>query len=229
MNGSTLDTLIDEVNGGASIGATLKFQLANLAKAAIEQRRPWMVLRKTDTSKTVTTSNTWQTAINLSTIANFSRFYGDDPIQLFDGNNRVERFRQVPFNMRLSYKDTSHTFVYDEANKLLYLNGTVPFAGTLYIDHLISSPDITSASDPVWVFPSWSHALLAFFAVAIHKGGVDYDDINMRMAPENRATAELLIKQLEGWDNELQLASVANTDPYEGSSGYRSGAININA
>jgi hypothetical protein len=63
MPGSTLSTFIDELNGGASIGSTLKFQLVNAFKAILEQERPWIVLRKTDTSKTVTTANTWQSAI----------------------------------------------------------------------------------------------------------------------------------------------------------------------
>ena len=31
----------------------------------MEQRRPWTVLRNTDTSKTVTTANTWQIARRL--------------------------------------------------------------------------------------------------------------------------------------------------------------------
>jgi hypothetical protein len=52
MNGSQLATFTEELNGGASIGSTLLFQLLNLAKAMIEQRRPWMILRDTDTSKT---------------------------------------------------------------------------------------------------------------------------------------------------------------------------------
>jgi hypothetical protein len=72
--------------------------------------------------------------------------------------------------MRLQYKDTLGTFVYDEANNDLYLNGTVSFAGTLYIDHIKDGADISVASDSgsAWVFPSWSHALLAFYAVGIH-------------------------------------------------------------
>jgi hypothetical protein len=37
-----------------------------------------------------------------------------------------------------------------------------------------------------WVFPSWAHPFLGFYAVAINKGGVDYD-INARMVPDNRA------------------------------------------
>ena len=37
-----------------------------MAKALVEQRRPWMVLCTTDTSKSVTTANIWQTAIAAS-------------------------------------------------------------------------------------------------------------------------------------------------------------------
>jgi hypothetical protein len=47
-----------------------------LAKALVEQRRPWVILRSTDTSKLVTAATTWQTAIDLSTITRFNRFYG---------------------------------------------------------------------------------------------------------------------------------------------------------
>jgi hypothetical protein len=76
MTGTELSTFVDEVNGGASIGATLKFQFVNIAKALVEQRRPWMILRYTDTSKTVsaTTQSVWNTSIDLSTIARFNRF-----------------------------------------------------------------------------------------------------------------------------------------------------------
>jgi len=77
MTGTELATFAEEVNGGASIGSTFLFQLFNICKALVEQRRPWMVLRSTDTSKTVATSNTWQTAIELSTITRFNRFYGE--------------------------------------------------------------------------------------------------------------------------------------------------------
>src|SRR5712671_3248311 len=106
MTGTELSTLCEEINGGASIGDTLLFQFINLAKAMVEQLRPWMILRSTDTSKTVTTANTWQTAIDLSTITDFNRFYESDdnaPIKLFDGGYRIEYYRQVPFNRRLEF------------------------------------------------------------------------------------------------------------------------------
>ena len=108
----------------------------------VEQTRPWMALRYTDTSTSVAAGNTWQTAIDLSTIERFDRFYGERPIKLFDGANGIQYFRQVPFDKRLEYRDAPETFVYYEAGKMLYLNGTVQFAGTLYIDHIKDSPDI---------------------------------------------------------------------------------------
>src|SRR5712691_1565787 len=101
MTGDDLKTFTTEVNGGDSIGVTFLTQLVGIAKALVEQRRPWMLLRKTDTSKSVTTANTWQTSIDLSTLTRFSRFYGRFPIRLFDGNQTVVRYRQIPFEERL--------------------------------------------------------------------------------------------------------------------------------
>jgi hypothetical protein len=74
VTGTEFSTAVEEINGGDPIASTLRFQFGNLGKNLIEQRRPWMILRKTDTSKTVTTANTWQTAIDLSTISDFNRF-----------------------------------------------------------------------------------------------------------------------------------------------------------
>jgi hypothetical protein len=227
MTGTELETFCEELNGGASIGSTVLFQFINLAKAMVEQLRPWVVLRYTDTSKTVAANNTWQTAIALD-IERFNRFYGECPITLFDGANVQKSFRQVPWNQRLRYKDTPNTFVYDEANKVLYLAGTQQFAGTLYIDHIKDSPDITNDESSSWSFPSWSHALLGFYAVAINKGGVDYDDINARMAPDNRAQANAIIQRLEAWDGEKQLMAQQYVDPYRSpGDDHRDGSIAI--
>jgi hypothetical protein len=136
MTGTELSTFCEGINGGASIGDTLLFQFVNLAKAMVEQLRPWMVLRYTDTSKTVTTGNTWQTAIDLSTIARFNRFYESDDhaaIKLFDGGFRIEYYRQVPFNQRLDYIYVPNTFCYDEATKRLDYGASVlgVYAGSL--------------------------------------------------------------------------------------------------
>ncbi len=215
--GTELNTFIVGLNGGATIDTTLLNVLVNTAKTIIEEERPWMVLRKTDTSKTVTTANTWQSSIDLSTITLFSKFYGEFAIRLFDGNNRIEYYRQVPFDRRLEYKDVSGTFCFDENTKTLYLNGVVPFAGTLYINYITSTTeiDVTSASAIWTVFPSSYIPLLGFYAIGIHKGAIDYDSINREMLPSNQAVLITLKNAMEKWDNDRQLSAIDHNDPTE--------------
>jgi hypothetical protein len=232
MTGEELETFCTGVNNGSPIESTLLFQFLNLAKAMVEERKPWMLLRKTDTSKSVTTGNTWQTAISLVSLTDFAHFIDSEnttPIKLFDGGNRIEYYRQVPWDQRLEHKDVPNTFVFDESTSTLYLNGLINFAGTLYINYVSRSSDITDDGSSTWIFPSYAHPLLGFLAVGMYKGGVDYDDINARMAPDNRAAAAVIVNLLESWDNKKQLAAIDNTDPYHSADGgYRSGAINMN-
>jgi hypothetical protein len=232
MTGTELSAFCTGVNGGETIDDTLLFQFINMAKAIVEHMRPWMILRFTDTSKTVAASldNTaWKSAIDLSTIARFSRFYGKRPIKLFDGNNSLSEYTQRPFNQRLQSRFDPNTFVFDEGTKSLYFNGTIPYSGTLYIDHIEDSPDITDDDSSTWIFPSWSHPLLGFLAVGIYKGGIDFDDINARMAPDNRAQAQQLIAMLTSWDNEKALSAQENVDPYQSRNGYRPNAVDMDA
>ena len=66
-------------------------------------------------------------------------------------------------------------------------------------------------------------------AVAMNKGGVDFDDVNARMAPENQSRANEILRALKAWDNEKQLAAVGTTDPtWAPTDGFRPGAINMN-
>lgn len=230
--GVQLTTFITGLNAEATIDPTLLATLVASAQAIIEEERPWMVLRKTDTSKTVTTGNTWQTAIDLSTITDFSRFYANDDgivLKLFDGSERVEYFYLKEFDQRLEYKNVSRTCVYDENTKTLYLNGSVPFNGTLYIPYVSTATAIDPESNSaVWsVFPARFLPLIAFYAVGIYKGAVDYDSINREMLPSNGQVLSALKNAMEKWDNEKQLAAVQSNDPSEFPGGYpRPGAIN---
>lgn len=227
MTGQELNTFITGLNGGFSIDPTLLNSLINTAKTILEDERPWMVLRKTDTSKSVTTASTWETQIDISTIEYFSEFYGDLPIRLFDGNNRVEYYRQVPFDRRLEYKDVSNTFCFDENAKVIYFNGVIPFNGTLYINYKATTEDIDvdSATDQWTVFPSRYIRLLGFYSIGIHQGAVDYDEITARQSPNNMVVMMALKRAMEKWDDERQLASLNFNDPTDNFAYPRSGAI----
>lgn len=232
LTGISFSTFVTGLNGGASIDATLLDVLVSTAKSVIEGERPWMVLRKTDTSKSATTSNTWQTAIDLSTITDFSEFYSDTPVVLFDGSNTRTYYRMVPWDRRLEYKDVSDTCVYNANSKQLYLNGTVAINGTLYISYKITSTEIDLASaSAIWtLFPFRFVPILAFYAIGIHKGAVDYDDVVKQMLPANQATLMALKTSMENWDNALQGSSIEWNDPTGSGGDYPMGPrINRNA
>jgi len=225
--GAQLKTFLEQLNGDQTIDTDLADTLVDTAKTILEGERPWLNLRKTNTSKTVTTSNTWQTAIDLSTITDFSEFFSDTPIRLFDGSDRVEYYRLVPIDRRLEYKDISNTACYDYNAKVLYLNGTVPFSGTLYISHLTTSTAIdTTSTSAVWtVFPPRYLPLLAYYAIGIYQGGIDYDSISARQAPNNLSIMQTLKKSMEKWDDNLQQSDLETNDPTDLFGYPRSGAI----
>lgn len=227
MTGIELETFIISLNAELAIDQTLLTNLVEIGRAILEEERPWMVLRKTDTSKSATPGNTWQTEIDLSSITDFSGFYSDAPIILFDGDNRRERYRLIPFDRRLDYKDVSYTACYDENSKKLYLNGLVPYSGTLYLNYVSSSTAIDLISDSdIWpLFPSRFTPILGFYAIGINKGAIDYDSINRLMLPENRATLNTLREAMEEWDNKKQANSLVYNDPSEPYSYPRDGAI----
>lgn len=226
--GAELTTFITGLNAEASIDPTLLDVLVDNARAILEEERPWMVLRKTDTSKTVTPSFTWQTAIDLSTITDFSRFYGEYPITVFDNANRRHHLRAVPWDRRLEYKDDSNSFVYNYNTKTLYINGVLPFAGTLYINYIATSPaiDLTSTST-IWpLFPSRFLPVLGYYAIGIYKGAVDYDSINREMLGVNFDTLKALKNAMCSWDNELQASEVQFNDPTDPYAYSRLGTVN---
>lgn len=240
MIGTALKTLCISVNGDSDVETTLLSSLLNVGKAILEGERDWVVLRKLNTAITVSASavSAWNTAISLATITDFMRFYEDlstnkGAIKLFDGSNRIQEYRQVPFDERLKYRDSSGTFVHDVANNQIYLNGTIPFAGTLYISYIRDTIDVdlTSATDiqtaGSFPFPTRFHPILAFYAIGMNKGAIDYDSINKEMLPSNQAILSSLKSAMIMWDTNLQLSSQMASDPTGDSENFQSGAINM--
>lgn len=231
--GAELTTFVTNLNGGASIDPTLLSVLVQTAQAIIEEERPWMVLRKTDTSLSLTTAGTWQTAKSLSGLTDFSRFYSEYPVVLFDSStNRRHYYRLVPFDRRLEFKDISDTFVFDENAGTLYFNGIPPFSGTLYTHYLSTSAAIDpAATTAVWsLFPSRFLPLVGYYAIGVYKGAIDYDSINRQMLPSNQTVMLALKNAMEKWDNERQLSTLDHNDPSEPFGGYpRSGAIDTDS
>lgn len=242
MTPQQLNDLCTALNGERPIDKDLLESLLTSAKAVIEGERDWMNLRNTNTSITVPANPTtgWNTPISMAGIDDFLRFYWDEgkdtyPIRLFDGQNRIEYYRQVPFSRRLEYKDVNNTFTYDPATKNLYFNGTVNFSGTAYINYIVDTGDIDLDTDTadietsgVFPFPKRYHPILCYYAVGINKGAIDYDDVVKYMLPANTATLQALKNAMENWDTSIQLTEQMATDPSGGDlPAFRPNAVNM--
>lgn len=230
--GAQLATFINQLNAEADIDLVLMGTLVDAACTILEEEREWQILRKTNTSINVTTGNTWQTALSLgAAVTDFGRFYGEFAIRLFDGGDRVEYYRNVPFDRRLEYKNDSNTCCFDDNAGILYLNGTVAFAGTLYVNYIATSVeiDLEDETDDAWQpFPTRFLPVLGFYAIGVFKGAVDYDSINREMLPMNAATLLALKNAFVKWDDARQRASLEQNDPTELYSYPRSRAIDRN-
>lgn len=242
MTPQELNNLCTQLNGDRPIDQALLESLLTTSKTVIEGERDWMNLRKTDFSITVPANpiTGWQTPISMAGIADFLRFYWDEgkdtyPIRLFDGQNRIEYYRQVPFSRRLEYKDVSNTFTYDPRTKNLYFNGIVNFSGVAYINYIVDTGDIDIENDEqdietsgVFPFPKRFHPVLAYYAVGINKGAIDYDDIVKMMLSTNAATLQALKNAMENWDTSIQLTEQMSTDPSGGDlPAFRPNAVNM--
>jgi hypothetical protein len=125
-------------------------------------------------------------------------------------------------------ENVSNTFTYDENAKIMYINGTIPFAGTLYINYIATTNeiDVDDSTTNIWTeFLPRFIPVLGFYAIGIHMGAVDYDQVTARMAPNNLSAMTAIKNAMETWDNKRQQSAIENNDPGELYNFPRSGAI----
>lgn len=200
-------TLFD--GGQAPISIDDFLARANVARSNREMARPWMRLRKLDSSQTASTSDTYTTPKNLP--SDFMFLTKESYIVLFDGQQTWETYWEVPQYLHIQYKDLSQRFYIDHANQKFYLLGIVDRAYNIYIPYQADLGDITATTG--WLnIPDRFARILAYDVASMYRLGTDYDDINARNADDNSRQADLLFKSMERWDDELQRSSVSALD-----------------
>lgn len=191
MTGAEIKTMAENILDGDTIDDVFFYQLLNAAKNQVEDMRPWMFLRKLDSSVSASAN----TPITLPT--DWRRTW-----KLFVGTDH--QYIQVPFDQLHVYRNESNRFVVDVASGTYYLLGTIGTTSTVYHYYLKTTDDVESGTSPVW--PSRFHPILGFYVAGYVQMGVDSDDIFARMAPENKAQAQILLNSMEMWDTNLQLS-----------------------
>jgi hypothetical protein len=195
MTGEEILTLAGDI-ADEEIPQNLGVHLLNVAKNRREDSRPWMFLRKLDSSRTAATGNAWNTPILLPTDFRYERRVLVGPTQ---------EYFPVPIDDRVAYKNAGRRYAVDVANDVYYLLGNVAAADTIYFHYIRTTTDYGAGTltTSLIVWPERFQPLLAYDIAAVYKGGVDYDEVNARMAPVNRQMAKELEDAMIQWDQDL--------------------------
>lgn len=179
----------ENILDGDTIDEVFFYNVLNSAKDQIEDSRPWLFLRKLDSSVSavagspITLPTDWRMTWKL--------YVGQDQL-----------YTQIPFDQLHLYRNEGHRFVVDVASGTYTLLGTLTSAN-VYHYYLKTTDDVTATTSPVWA-PRF-HPILAYYVAGYVQMGVDSDDLFARMAPENKVQAQLLLSSMERWDSNLQL------------------------
>jgi hypothetical protein len=195
MTGAEIKTLSESILDGETIPEDFFYQLLNIAKTKLEEQRLWQYLKKVDSSNTASSS-----VVTLP--SDFAEEY-----KITIGTS--DELSPVPFEEQHIYATASGRYFIDWANLTLKLLGNSIKSDTLYLFYKRFTPEVTSATSPV--FPTRFHPLLGFYVAAYYQSGVDSDDVFARMAPENRLAAMELERAMKQWDSGIAMRAQDNT------------------
>lgn len=231
MTWDQLYTFVESLLFGYPMDTVLFQSYLDNIVSEIESARPWMILRASDASQSVTAATSYTTAFTLGTTAlPFRKWYGYSPIVLTDVNGSPTVLREIPFASRFAYKSSFGTFCVDYANQNLYIMGTITQTYTINQNYIYKSGQVVAT--PVapqvaqWVFPTEFHKILGL-RIALAWKQVDYDIINLQNAQQLAGMASAIYDQMTRWDSDLQVSAQAGIDPF-GSSQLGPQAGNIN-
>lgn len=195
---------------------TLFYQLLNIARKNREHERPWMKLRRIDSSQTASSADNFETAKTMPSDFSYMapiEYDADGSIvqsvlRLIDSSgDLILDYEEIPLEQKHRYKKVAGKFYVDHRQSKFYLTGGVlDRTYTIHLFYIHNPGDIAKASS-LTLFPDEFYYLLCFDVAAVQKGGIDFDDINARMAPENRAVARAMYSSIIRWDSLLQLSA----------------------
>lgn len=222
MLGSELYTLTTFLLGGSEMDVDAFYTLINVKKAIRENMRDWMKLKKTDVTKTLSSSDNYASAKALP--SDFSRWQKDRPVRLYESSNTTSYldYFEVPLSEQLTIQSEADKFFCDYDAMNAYFGGTRDRSYTIAMNYIKNTPDI--AESVGWIFGDLD-AILAFDVATSYKGGIDYDSVNARMAQYNGLDAKEIERALVSQDASLQVSSRRGVNYNQSKeSGYR---INI--
>lgn len=211
MTYAELYTLANQLNSDITIPPTLFDQFLDVAQMQIEDIRPWVYLRASNSSQTVGPATSWTTPLTLA--SDFKEFCEESPLQLINVDNNDLSLTEVPYDERFKYRNSGGRFCVDYKNKRFYLLGTITEAYTVYQNY-IGLPALVSNQVDQWVFPERFQKILAFMVAIFYRKGIDYDLFNQTLADNQAAIVRGILDVMTRWDSNLQYSMQRGKDPF---------------
>ena len=178
------------------------FDLLNQAREMIEEELQLEILKKIDTDEQTSATSSYTTE-PISFPNDFFAPYTRTGI--FVGERE---FYPVPIEQREKFKFDNVRFTYDFANDQYFLMGKQTGGEIITFPYIKESPKLEAGgTNSLW--PPRYRKLIAYESTVIYLGGVDSDDLNVLLVPEQRESARRLKRSMMSWDQRLKRASMA--------------------
>ena len=221
--GDIFEEIIDD-----TVSDELKYSLLENADQELRDERDWYILREKG-NITRPASNDYEDGVSLA--SNFDRIRNlDDAVR-----STSKIYTPIDPDKAEEYKDTDGYYYikYDLDNEVwkIYFTGTITADETVYYFYQKRGTEVTAdnaTSAKTWL-PAKRGTYIAWLAASRISGGVDGDEINFRMSPEQKQTARELKESLISWDSKLKTRALGGrTGIRRGRQHTRDGHIDTN-
>jgi hypothetical protein len=220
FNGQNLYDLTSKLLLGYQMDTTTFFWLLNLSKSNREQSRPWVILRKKDTSNIATPQqNTINNSMYLTPFtlpSDFLNHYSPNRslVGVAQDGITFRWYKEIPLERMHEYKDDNSKFYIDLKNKKFFLCGILDQQYTLNEFYIAGSADIDAETE--WAFPGQFAPILAYDVAKTYREMFDYDIVNVQQGEMIAKGAAVIEKMMIEWDGGLQESQLEGIDNYQG-------------
>lgn len=202
--------------GGVEPDETTFELFLDIAQMNVEDARPWVYTRSSDSTQTISPSDTFQTQKTLS--ANFKLWFDEAPIQLLDASNQPIYLTEIPYSDRFAYQKAAQRFCVDYPNSKIYILGQVTQSYTILQNFTALTTLVSSSESAAWLFPERFHKILALMVAIYHRKGIDYDIFNNIQADNQTQQVGAIMDVMTRWDSSLQYNMQRGKDPFNSNS-----------
>ena len=201
MTGAELLTQTTELLAGNEPNNTLFYQLLNMFARIIEGMRPWIKLRKVDSSVSITSATNIDTANSLPT--DFRKPYNmkmpdgsKGSLFLKSSGGSYIHLELKPLTQRELYRNTNGYWFFDTRLSKFYVSGTFTETYTAYLSYIHNPTAIAAGTEWGLGGDQEQDTILSMLVAEAIKSGIDYDEINARQATANNKVAQAGINQM---------------------------------